>query len=204
MVQMILGIFKDRTDAQDAILELESRGYNPRDISIVMQDKTEAQDLAADTGAEVSSGIVSGATTGGALGALAGLLVGTGVIPGLGVLLIGGPIAAVLGLTGAAAATVSGAATGALAGGLLGGLTSLGLSDEDAKLYEQSIQDGGILVAVPARRGEEAEVESTLADFRADQIKSIEVNDSKVSSARADESRDSYRAYASSVSKRRK
>ncbi len=205
MPKMILGIFTERNDAQDAILELEKRDYDPRDMSIVMQDKGEATALADDTGANVSEGIVSGATAGGTIGALAGLLVGTGVIPGLGALLIGGPIAAALGLTGAAAATVSGAATGALAGGLLGALTSLGLSDEDAKLYEKSIQDGGILVAVPARSGEESQVEGILADFNASQIKSVEVSDSRrMESGRRDEDRQSYRAYASSVRRGKK
>ena len=201
MPKMILGIFTEKVDAQDAILELESQGYNPRDISIVMQDKGEATQLADDTGASVSEGIVSGAATGGTIGALAGLLVGTGVLPGLGALLIGGPIAVALGLTGAVAATVSGAATGALAGGLLGALTTLGLSDEDAKLYEKSIHDGGILVAVPSRAGEEAQVEGILIENNASQIKSVEVSDSPRVGSRRVEDRDSYRAYASSVRK---
>jgi len=151
MARLVLGVFTERNGAEEGITRLENSGYNPKDISIMMRDKHEAHDIADNTGASVVEGTLSGAATGGVLGALAGLFVATGVIPGLGAILIGGPLAAALGLTGAAATTVSGAATGVIAGGVLGALTSLGLSDEDARVYEESIKEGGILLAVPAR-----------------------------------------------------
>ncbi len=180
---MVLGVFLNREDAEGAINRLDEEGYKPEDISIVMRDQGEGEMIADSTGAKMAEGAVSGATTGGVLGALAGLLVGTGVIPGLGALLIGGPIAAALGLTGAAATTISGAVTGALAGGLIGVLTNLGLSEEDAKVYEDRIREGGILVAVPARDAHEQEVSRILEDYGADQVKIVD-NDDQITPTR--------------------
>lgn len=176
MTKLVLGIFNNRADAEDAIDELRDRDYNPKDISIVMRNHDEAVEMADNTGADVAGGAATGATTGAIVGGLAGLLAAV-AIPGLGAFLIGGPIAAALGLTGAAASTVSGAATGALAGGLLGALTGLGLSDEEARTYNDAIDRGGILLAVPARRGEEIEVQEVLEDFDADQIKTVTAQD---------------------------
>lgn len=175
MANTIFGIISDRGHAESAIDELKNQGYNPKDISIVMKDRKEGERLASDTGADVASGAVSGATTGALLGGLAGLLAST-VIPGLGAFFIGGPIAAALGLTGAVATTASGAATGALAGGLLGALTGLGLSEDEARVYEEHVKSGGILVAVPARSGNESEVQQVLSSHGADQIKTVSMN----------------------------
>lgn len=171
--RMVLGIFNYRTNAEDAIARLENAGYNPKDISIVMQDKHMVEAMAEDTGSRVVSNTLSGAVAGGFLGALAGLLVATGVVPGLGTLLIGGPLAVSLGLTGAAATTVSGATTGILAGGLVGALSSFGLPETEARRYEESVRRGGILLIVPTMSHEEDDVRQMLMDFGANQVKSI-------------------------------
>ncbi len=180
MSNIVLGVFSERVSAEDAISKLEAKGYNPKDMSILMKDKAEGKDLSSDTGASnVAEGAVSGAGTGAVVGGIAGLLAGT-VLPGLGGFLIGGPIGAALGLTGAAASTVSGAATGALAGGIIGALTStFGLSDEEAKTYETRINAGGILVAVPARVGQEEEVKAVMNQYGADNVKFVQNNDQK-------------------------
>ena len=175
MDKMILGIFVNRDDAEEAIVQLEEQGYNPKDISFIMQDREQAKEMAESTGSSVASGAVGGATTGGLIGGLAGLLVGIGAItvPGLGALFIAGPVATALGLTGAAATTVSGAVTGALAGGFLGALIGLGIPEEDARVYEDRIRAGGILVIVPAILDNVDQVKRLLEDCNADQIRSI-------------------------------
>ncbi len=177
---MVFGIFSTRENAEEAITELESVGFNPKDISIVMQNKEEAKVLHENTGVSVAGSAATGATTGAAIGGIAGLLVGIGAIaiPGIGALLIGGPIAAALGLSGAAAATVSGAATGALAGGLIGALMGLGVPEEDAKVYEESVKSGAILVAVPAQSNEHREASAILREHNAQQVKSVDMKDS--------------------------
>jgi len=181
MPGVTLGVFADRDDAESAINDLRDGGYNPRDISVITRDVTVAQSVAANTGANVTEGAVGGATTGGVLGGLAGLLIGIGAItiPGLGALLIGGPIAAALGLTGAAATTVSGAVTGALAGGLVGALVSLGVPEETARVYEDRIKEGAILLAVPSIDDTEGEARQIMEDHGADQTRYVETDNSR-------------------------
>lgn len=180
MAKMILGVFISPADAEGAVNRLEADGYNPKDISIVTKDQKLTAEISDNTGVDVAQGAVSGAATGGVLGALAGLLVASGVIPGIGAILIGGPIATALGLTGAVATAVSGAVTGAVAGGLVGVLTGLGLSENDARVYEDRIRAGGILVAVPTTLGKEVEVMDILEDYGADQVKTVETGEASV------------------------
>src|SRR5690606_32936946 len=80
---------------------------------------------------------------GGPLGAIAGLIAGavSVAIPG-GLLLVGGPLAVIWG--------VSGAALGALGGGLLGALVDAGFPDNKAQMFEKHIMEGEVLVAVTA------------------------------------------------------
>lgn len=175
MQKTVLGVFNERADAEEAIDRLRDADYNPKDLSIVMKDTEAGAEIADTTGTNVATGAASGATTGAVIGGIAGLLIGIGAIavPGIGAILIGGPLAAALGLTGAAATTVSGVATGALAGGLLGALMGLGVPEEDARIYEERVNEGGILVAVPARSGEEEEVRMLLEDSGADTIRTL-------------------------------
>ncbi len=174
--KLILGVFSSEENAEDAIDELKVLGYDAKDLSIIMRDREASERITTNTGSSVVEGAASGAAAGTLLGGLAGLLLGIGVIalPGVGPLLIGGPLAAALGFSGAAAFTVSGAVTGALAGGLLGALMSLGVPEEDARFYEDRIREGGILLAVPSRRGREKEVVDTLDEFGADQVRTID------------------------------
>lgn len=181
-MKTVLGIFEYNEDATAAIDHLKDEGYSPEDISIMVRDKDTREDIANDTGVNAPvQGAVSGAATGAILGGLAGLAAAV-FIPGLGAFFIGGPLAAALGLGGAAATTVSGAATGAVAGGLIGALTSLGLSEQEARIYEDRVSGGAILVAVPARRGEEWDVEEILSDNNATDVKTVgsEVEDREI------------------------
>lgn len=176
MAKTVIGIFSNTNSAETAIDNLENVGYNPKDISIVVRDVKDKTAL-KDTGADIAAGTTSGAATGAIIGGLAGLL-STAIIPGLGAFFIGGPIATALGLTGTAAATTSGALTGAAAGGLLGALTAWGLSESEAKSYQEFVNKGGILVAVPARDDEDDDVVDILKDEGADHIKSFTLEES--------------------------
>ena len=172
MANVVIGVFPDSDRAKLAIDQLEEAGYNPKEISILM--KGEEGEIRHEHGPEdVAEGAASGAITGGIIGGLAGLLVGVGIIPGLGALLIGGPLAAALGLTGAAAATVSGAATGVIAGGVIGALANLGVPEEEARVYEEKIKSGGVLLAVPVKANEEDKVVDILEANDAGDVKSF-------------------------------
>ena len=97
---------------------------------------------------KMGSGAAKGATAGAVIGAIAGLIVANGFIPGLGTLFVAGPLVQVLGLglTGAVATTAAGAATGAIALGIGSALMGLGVADDDAMIYEESVKAGEVVL----------------------------------------------------------
>ncbi|MBP7966856.1 low temperature-induced protein [Candidatus Woesebacteria bacterium] len=177
MAKAVIAVFKTQDAAVTAVDKFKDLGYDPKEISVVMKDMKAVGTITQGTGENIATGATSGAITGGAIGALAGLLIGIGAIaiPGIGGLLIGGPLAATLGLTGAAATTASGAVTGALAGGLLGALTGLGIPAEEAKVYEDEIRGGGVLLVVPARENRVDEVIDIYEGCNAHSIRQIDL-----------------------------
>lgn len=176
-METILGIFNDREKADKTITELEEKYFNPKDISVIARDYERVIDhRSVSTEENVTTGAAEGATAGGVIGGLAGLLVGAGIIsiPGIGAILIGGPVAAAFGLTGVAAVAVSAATTGLIAGGVVGALIGLGLPTEQAKEYEKHIREGAILLAVQSRtRDESRQVKNIFSKNKATQIRSI-------------------------------
>jgi len=130
--EVVLGLFTDVDHASMAVDELKMSGYDAKDISVIMREK---EDAAKVRGEDAGSSAAKGAGTGAVIGGVAGLLIGLSAVavPGVGPLIVGGPIAGWLGLTGAAAATVTGTVTGALAGGLIGGLIGLRMSQKSTR-----------------------------------------------------------------------
>ena len=177
-MQTLIGVFSDKFNAEAALDDLKLLDYSPDDISIVMKNNVrmhQHKDKGSKGGMAVS-GVTSGVTAGGVFGGLAGLLIGIGAItiPGVGALLVAGPLAAALGLTGIAATTVSGVATGLIAGGLVGLLLGLGIPEKTAKVYEERIKHGAILLAVPIDSRYQAEKIKLIFDqYNADQIKTV-------------------------------
>ena len=145
-----IGVFTTHASARAAIDELRAMGVADADISYLYTNiDGDIKDGHSDS--KVGEGTAAGATTGALLGAIAGFAVANAVLPGVGTLLVAGPLAAALGLTGVAATTVAGAMTGLAAGGLVGALANIGVSEEDAKLYEDLVRSGNVLVV--AREG---------------------------------------------------
>ena len=140
-----MGAYRTRANAEMAIKELKAIDVSESDISCVYTD-TKGEVTDGQTGEKIAAGAIGGVTAGAVVGGIAGLVVANGILPGLGSLFVAGPLAAMLGLTGAVATTAAGAATGAAAGGLIGALSQLGVSDTDAVLFEDYIQKGNVLV----------------------------------------------------------
>jgi len=147
----ITGLFTDRDSAEQGFEALRARGYEPKDINVVMTDDTRKTHFASGGDTELGTKAAKGAGVGGAIGGTVGAIaaaiaaVGTSlVIPGLG-LVVAGPLAA--GLAGAGA----GAATGGIAGALIGA----GIPEERVKHYEKGIKSGGILMGVRPRSEED-------------------------------------------------
>lgn len=177
MANTVLALFSDAADADRAVRELEQAGYSLETMSVITKEGTyngEGDDTAGEAAGNAVEGAVGGATTGGVIGGLAGLLAGAGVVPALAGLFIGGPIAAALGLTGVAATAVSGAVTGAAAGGLIGALTGLGLTQSEAERYEQVVNEGGTVIAVPVA-DEHDQAFDILERHNADNVKAVTV-----------------------------
>ncbi|NHN33932.1 general stress protein [Paenibacillus agricola] len=136
----IIGVFRSEQEAVKAIESLKIQGYTSDEISIIARNKDDVSAVADQTGTKAPEGLATGAATGGLLGGAAGLLAGLGLlaIPGIGPILAAGPIAAAL----------TGAAVGAGAGGLVGGLIGLGIPEDEARQYNNYVDEGNILVLV--------------------------------------------------------
>jgi hypothetical protein len=145
MKTTIIGTFDDLPHAEMTIQDLIKIGVKDADISYLYS--SEGRVVQEGVGkSKAGKGAASGAGAGAAVGAIAGLVVANGILPGLGSLFVAGPLAGALGLTGAAATTAAGAITGAATGTLLGALLGLGLVEADAKLYEERVRMGHVLV----------------------------------------------------------
>ncbi|WP_070121670.1 general stress protein [Bacillus marinisedimentorum] len=161
MSNRVVGVFHTKEEAIRVIRALRDRGYDAEDISIVAKsdsavariEKETGGDYEYEEGSKVMEGLTAGAAGGGLLGGIAGLLLGLGTfaIPGLGALVAAGPLAATLG----------GAAAGGAVGGIVGALVGMGIPEEDAKVYEQHVKEGRILVIVDVGDTNEDEIYDT-------------------------------------------
>ena len=130
---------------------MNERGYNNNDVNLLMSDDTRKKYFTkgeTELGTKAWEDAGKGAAIGGGVGATIAALAAIGTtlaLPGLG-LLIAGPIAAAF----------AGAGAGALTGGLIGALVGYGIPEERAKVYEQGIKDGGIVMGVHPRNDEDA------------------------------------------------
>ncbi|MEH7074353.1 general stress protein [Neobacillus drentensis] len=139
----IVGVYQSEQEAIAAIEDLIKSGYDKSEISVIGKDHNHVDYVTEETGTAVEDTATTGALTGGALGGATGLLAGLGAlaIPGIGPIVAAGPIAA----------SIMGAITGAGVGGLAGALIGLGIPDDDAIYYQESVEDGKILVLVDKR-----------------------------------------------------
>jgi len=153
LANLITGLFDTETAAEKAVSQLKTLGYTSNEITIIMKDASAASDLAHETGSRTMEGVGTGAAIGGTIGAvlLGVLAVGSVAIPGVGLI-----------AAGSLAAMLAGAGAGGLAGGLIGWLTSAGVPDDVAPYYEHGLQTGGVVVAVAAHPGQEAQVQQVL------------------------------------------
>lgn len=152
---MLTGLFRDRESAERAYDSLSERGYDKKDVNLVMSDETRkrhfsgSESTQTELGSKAAEGAGIGGAIGGTLGAIAAAIAAVGtsiVVPGLG-LVVAGPLAAAL----------AGAGAGGITGGLLGALIGWGIPEERVKHYEAGIKEGGILMGVKPRSPEDAQ-----------------------------------------------
>ena len=153
--RMLTGLFRDRESAERAYSSVRSRGYTDDDVNLMMTDQTrdswfsnDDADNTTELGSKALEGAGAGSAIGGTLGAIIGGIAAIGtnvVLPGLG-LVVAGPIAAAL----------AGAGAGGLTGGLVGALIGSGIPEERAKLYDEGVRNGGVVMGINARNDDDA------------------------------------------------
>jgi len=144
----VVGVFENRTQAEQAVAELKRVGFADDDIAVVMKhegqattvnvsdpDKARAARVSGETQAE--EGATAGAVTGGVVGGLLAVAAPL-LIPGIG------PVLSLGTLAGA----IFGAVAGAAGGGVIGALVGLDFPEEEARFYESELKAGRILVGV--------------------------------------------------------
>lgn len=134
------GIYRDRVGAETAVEHLKRDGFRNNEIAVLAPHNTRLRDHAHMSPDKAVEGLEIGATTGAIVGSVLGWLAGAGMlaVPGLGSVIIAGPIVTTLVATGALASI----------GGLWGGLLGLGVPEHEAKHYEGRLRNGDILLSV--------------------------------------------------------
>lgn len=141
--RVVVGVFADHSQAEQAMHDLHAANFY--NLGFIVRDQDHITQMLPE--GEVSehkhseeehparSGAVKGGVVGGVVGAAAALL-----IPGIGPAIAGGILTTILG----------GVAIGAAAGGMIGAFINIGVSEEDARYYEQEVQSGRTIVIVQA------------------------------------------------------
>lgn len=178
MKKVIFALFSDIEVADRAINYLHNELHIPNDeISYVYKDKGgqkisgEGGDVADATTAE---GAMAGATTGGLIGAAIGIVGVAGLLGPLGPIVVAGPLATFLGITGATGVVVGSGVAGAAIGGLVGALTSMGVSEPQARNFEERVDAGDVLVTIHVENDDV--VTDALRKFNAQEITVIQEN----------------------------
>ena len=169
-MKTVVGVYDDIEDARDVVDDLVDSGVSRDDISLVTRDvsgeysayldeydEDHDADFDYDEEEDLAEGAATGAVSGGIVGGLTGVLIGLGAfaLPGLGPVIAAGPIAA--GLTGAG--------IGAATGGILGALVDLGVPEEEAEYYAESVRRGSVLVAARVADSEVDDVVDTMNEY---------------------------------------
>ncbi len=162
-MKTIAAFFDHPEDADAVIEELNFRGIDKNQISVIAHERAVPPRSVSAPAAPVEKAMTLGVTGGAALGGLGGFLIGAGAlaIPGIGPVLAAGTLAAAL--TGGAVGT----GVGMLTGGLAGALVGWELSEDEARLYAEGVRQGGILLAVQVHEEAVPQIRAVLHDARA-------------------------------------
>ena len=142
-MKAVSGVFRSRSDAEHALVEMHSLGLRDDQITLLTPEKMESglQSVPAVASEQPGMGKAMGAVLGGATG-LSGAALVMAAIPGVGVI-------TAMGLLGAALLGAAGAGIGAAAGGKLENSMTEGLPEDELFVYEDALRRGrSVLVAL--------------------------------------------------------
>ena len=152
---LVIGSVKTREHAERIIRSLKKNGLSDNEISVIFPNNrlrddpkialdhkpgTDPADEKPRDNSERLKGLTAGAVSGGVLLGTIGGLIGLAsfVIPGLGLIVVAGPIATAL------ADAAAGGAAGVIAGALMG----MRIPEHNAQQYEKTVREGNILISV--------------------------------------------------------
>lgn len=142
MSTLVTATFKTRDTAESALSSLEEIGIKENQISLIVTDETRGNSFNIEEGSKLDEGAAAGATAGGIIGGVLGAL-GTATamaIPGLNIVVVGTAVSVLAGL-----------GAGTLTGGFIGALVGAGIPEHEAKIYEDEVKNGAVLLAVKAK-----------------------------------------------------
>lgn len=164
MTNRISALFEDRTQAEQAVRELERLGVSESQLSIIARHADGGADGGVDGDEHSSAGsdVAKGTLAGAGVGALFGIA--AALIPGVGPFITAGSLLATsLGAVG------GGAAAGAIVGGTTGliasALARAGYSEEESHYYGTAVERGSTLLVVDTTGLNEAGVRDVLNRF---------------------------------------
>ena len=147
---VVVGLFIEAHDIQQAIHQLQARGISRDEIDVVAEEAA-ATEMFRGTGKDMAKeGAGAAALGGGVLGGVLGLVLGTAITVAFGPVLI-------LGVPALAGTVAAGTAIGASHGALFVASLGWGLAEENVDTYIKGVRQGQILliVRVPVARSEE-------------------------------------------------
>jgi len=164
-VNSAVAIFNAHTEAETAVKELQKSGFDMKKLSIIGRDYHAQEHVVGyyNTGERVAYWGKTGAFWGG----LWGLLFGSAffVVPGLGPIMVGGPLVSwIVGALGSAAVVGGMGAVGAA-------LYGIGIPHDSLLKYETNLKANRFLVVAHGTPAEAEKARTTLLD-----TKPIEVN----------------------------
>jgi uncharacterized membrane protein len=136
----VFGLFTSQFSLEVAVEALRNQGFHNSDLSVLSPGSDSGTNFAHEQSTfsadRAATGITGGAIVGGSLGWLVGI--GAIAIPGIGPLMVAGPIVA----------AIAGVGIGGALGGIGGALIDLGIPEDEAHLYENQIRGGATLLSV--------------------------------------------------------
>lgn len=172
MSDAVVGITADIAHTERVASRLRSEGFREDQISLVAPDTRGNKDISHENKSKAPEGIAVGASSGALLGGALGWLTGLGAVafPGLGPFILAGPAVAVL----------TGMGVGSAAGGVIGGLVGLGIPEYEAKLYEERLREGRILLAAHPETDEQKDrAEKVMKEMDAKDVACVSLASSK-------------------------
>ncbi len=156
--QKAVAVFSNRGDINNAFEALRQSDFPNENLSMILRDFEEQVGDIDVTSHEARRGAAVGTVTGTVLGMVGGLALAAStsiVLPGIGSVIVAGPLASVV-------STLVGGGAGGISGGVLGLFTDIGLSDPEAEVFSSYLANGGYLLLFEGDEDQMASAESIL------------------------------------------